>query len=323
MLMRHLSGLLGVIFLALVVVPIAEPQEQGAREKIRIAYGANSLLYLPTFVAKDLGFYAKNGLEAELIMVGVSAGLAALMSGDVDYFEPLGSTIRLAGKGGPVRAISASCASSFLVMAAQPQYKNFRELNGKIVGISFMGGGHHLYTKVLFRHFGIDPDRQAKIIPIGDQNLVYQALKIGRVDAAMVDAPFSVMLKREGFPILARVSDVVQIPSGGLGTTLRKINNNRPQVKRVLKAQLESLRYLRSNPQEVKKLMQKRFALNAQMAEDTYNFILGSFSLDGRIPREGVKALLDLEKENGAIPQSVTIDQVADFSLLEEVLKEW
>ena len=323
MLMRRLLELLEVIFLVLVSVPIAAPQEQGAREKIRIAYGANSLTYLETFVSKDRGFYAKNGFEAELIMVGPSVGLMALLSGDVDYFAPLGSVIRLAGKGGPVRAISASRPFSFLVMAAQPQYKNVRELNGKIVGVSFLGGGHHLYTKLLLRHFGIDPDRHAKIIPVGDQKLVYQALKIGRVDAVMVDPPFSVMLKREGFPILARVSDVVPIPAGGLGTTLRKINNNRSQVKRVLKADLESLRYLRSNPQEIKKLMQKRFALDTQMAEDTYNFVLGFFSLDGRIPREGIKVLLDLDKESGVIPHSVTVDQVADFSLVEEVLREW
>ncbi len=323
MLMRRLSGLLGVIFLVLVSVPVAEAQQLGSGEKIRIAYGANSLSFFVAFVAKDLGFYAKNGFEAELIMVGPSAGMAALLSGDVDYVELLTGTIRLAAKGGPVRAVSASRPVPFLVLVAQPQYKNVRELKGKIIGVSFIGGAHHLSTKRLLKHFGVDPDRQAKIIPIGDQNLVYQALKIGRVDAVMVDPPFSIMLKREGFPILTRVADILPIPSGGLGTTLQKIKNNRSQVKRVLKAQLESMKYLRSNPQEIKKLMQKRFALDAQMAEDTYNFVLDFFSLDGRIPREGIKTLLDLEKENGAIPQSVTIDQVADVSLVEEVLKEW
>ncbi len=321
MLMKRLLGL-GVTFLVLALVPIAEPQEQGAREKIRIAYGANSLSFFVAFVAKDMGFYAKNGFDAELIMVGPSAGMAALLSGDVDYVELLTGTIRLAAKGGPVRATSATVSALFLAMAAQTQYKNVKEMNGKIVGVSFLGGLHHLSAKRLVHHFGVDPDRQVKIIPIGDQNLLYQALKIGRVDAVMVDPPFSVMLKREGFPILARVSDVLPIPAGGLGTTLQKINNNRSQVKRVLKAELEALRYLRSSPQEAKKLMQKRFALDALMVEDTYNFVIGSYGADGRLPREGVKALLDLEKENRVIPQSVTVEQVVDFSLLEEVLKE-
>ena len=322
MLTRRLLGLLGVIFLALVLVPIAEPQQQGPREKIRITYGSNSLGFLIMFLAHDLGFYARNALEAELVMVGPSAGMAALLGGDADYVELLTGTIRLAAKGAPVRAVSATLPVLFLSMAAQPQYKDIREMNGKIIGVSNIGGLHHLSTKRLLQHFGIDPDRQAKIIGIGDQKLVYTALKIGRVDAVMVDPPFSVMLKREGFPILARVGDVFPLPAGGIGTTLRKINENRSQVKKVVRAELAALGSLRSNPQEVKKVIQKRFGLDAQMAEDTYNFLLGFFSLDGRIPREGVKALLDMEKESGAIPQSVTIDQVVDFSLVEEVVNE-
>jgi ABC-type nitrate/sulfonate/bicarbonate transport system substrate-binding protein len=322
MLIRHLSWLLGGIFLVLVSISATDAQQVGSGEKIRIAYGANSLSFFVAFVAKDAGFYAKNGFDAELIMVGPSPGMAALLSGYVDYVELLTGTIRLAAKGAPVRATSATVSALFLSMAAQPQYKSVRDLNGKIVGVSFLGGLHHLSAKRLVHHFGLEPDRQVKIIPIGDQNLLYQALKIGRVDAVMVDPPFSVMLKREGFPILARVADVLPIPAGGLGTTLQKINNNRSQVKRVLKAELEALRYLRSNPEEAKKLMQKRFAMDAQMAEDTYNFVIGSYGVDGRLPREGVKTLLDLEKENRVISQSVTVEQVVDFSLLDEVLKE-
>src|SRR5574341_563773 len=101
MLMRRLSELLGVLFLVLAMVPSAESQEPGARDKIRIAYGANSLPFFVAFMAKDMGFYTKNGFDAELIMVGPSAGMAALLSGDADYVELLTGTIRLAAKGGP------------------------------------------------------------------------------------------------------------------------------------------------------------------------------------------------------------------------------
>jgi len=319
---KRLLGILGVVLFTFVLIPIVQAQQQAGREKIRITYAANSLTFIVMYLAHDLGFYAQNGLEAELVMVGPSAGMAALLSGDADYVEMLTSAIRLAGKGGAVRAVSATLSAPFLSMAAQPQYKDVRELNGKVIGVSFLGGLHHLTTRKLLQHFGVEPERQAKIIPLGDQKLLYQALKIGRVDAVMVDPPFSVMLKREAFPILARVADSFPIPSGGIGATLRKINENRSQVKQVLRAELKALGSLRSDPQAVKKLMQKRFGLDAQMAEDTYTFILPSFSKDGRISRQGVERLLDMEKESGAIPKSVTVDQVVEFSLVEEVLKE-
>ena len=176
MFMKRLLGTLGIILLTLILIPIAEAQEQGARERIRIAYGANSISFLVMFLANDLGFYAQNRMEAELIMVGPSAGMAALLGGDIDYVELLSGTIRLAAKEGPVRAVSTT-QRILLSMVARSQYKEVKELNGKIVGVSFLGGLHQLSAKKLLQHFGVDPERQAKIIPIGDQKLLYQALK--------------------------------------------------------------------------------------------------------------------------------------------------
>lgn len=107
---------------------------------------------------------------------------------------------------------------------------------------------------------------------------MYEALRIGRVDAVIVDPPYSVMLKRGGFPVLAYLPDVFPLPAGGLGATLGKIKSDRAEVKRVLKGELTALRSLRSGPAAVKRVMQKRLALDAQMAEDTYNFMQGSFT---------------------------------------------
>ena len=38
-----------------------------AQDKIRITYANNSLSFLAAFIAKDRGFYLKNGLNAELV----------------------------------------------------------------------------------------------------------------------------------------------------------------------------------------------------------------------------------------------------------------
>jgi ABC-type nitrate/sulfonate/bicarbonate transport system substrate-binding protein len=175
---------------------------------------------------------------------------------------------------------------------------------------------------LLLQHFGIDPDREAKIIAIGDEKLMYEAIKVGRVDAVMVAPPFSVLLKRDGFPLLAHTAEILSIPFVGLSATVQKINQSRGQVKRVLKAELEALRYLRSNPRGTTEVIRKRFAMDEQMAVESYQVVVEAFSRDGRIPQQGVENLLDLERKGGLIPKSVTADQVVDFSLGEEALKE-
>jgi NitT/TauT family transport system substrate-binding protein len=320
--MRWFSALFAFLFFLSVLVPVSTAQEKGIVEKVRITHATNSLAFLVMFIAKDRGFYSKYGLEAELVQVRPGIAIAALLSGDADYAEVLGSAIRSAAKGAPIRAISTSIRAPFFSLAAQPQFKNVRELKGKSVGVTAIGGTNYISTRLLLQHFGVDPDREAKILPIGDEKLMYEAFKIGRVDAVMVAPPFSVVLKREGFPLLAHTAEVLSIPFVGLSATVQKINQNRPQAKRVLKAELEALRYLRSNPRGTIEVIRKRFAMDEQMAGESYQVVVEAFSRDGRIPRQGVENLLDLEKKGGFVPKSVTVDQVVDFSIGEEALKE-
>ena len=128
--MRRLSVLFGAITLLLVLGQTPQAQERVPVEKIRITYASNSLAFLVTFVAKDRGFYAKHGLETELVQVRPGIAIAALLSGDADYAEVLGSAIRSAAKGAPIRAISTSIRAPFFSLAAYPRFKNVEELEG-------------------------------------------------------------------------------------------------------------------------------------------------------------------------------------------------
>src|SRR5947199_4951228 len=84
----------------LLIVPVSSPgQEKPALERVRIAVATSSMAFLVPFVAKDRGLYLKNGAEVELIQMRPNVAMAALLSGDIDYVELIGSIIRSAAKG--------------------------------------------------------------------------------------------------------------------------------------------------------------------------------------------------------------------------------
>ncbi len=309
-------------FCVLVATPLSNAQEKGTTERIRITYATNSLAFLNMFVAKDRGFYAKHGLDSELVQVRPGIAIAALLSGDADYAEVLGSAIRSAAKGAPIRAISTSTQAPFFSLAAQAKFKSVKDLQGGSVGVTAIGGTNYISTRLVLQHYGLDPDRNVKIIPIGDEKLMFESLKIGRVDAVMVAPPYSIVLKRDGHPLLAHTADVLSIPFVGLSTTVQKISRSRAQVKRVLKAEIEALRYLRANPGGAIEVIRRRFAMDEAMARESYEVVIGAFSRDGRMSLSAVETLLGLEKKDGLIPQSVTADQVVDRALGEEAVKE-
>ena len=308
-----------LFFLFFALIPSLTVQ---AQENVRITYANNSLAFLISFIAKDRAFYAKNGLNAELVQVRPGVAIAALLSGDADYAEVLGSAIRSAAKGAPVRAVSTSVRAPFFSLVVHPDIKSVRDLKGRVIGVTSLGGTNQISTRLLLQHFGIDPDREVKMLAIGEEKFMYEALKVRRVDAIMVAPPFSVLLKREGFPLLAHTAQLVSIPFVGLSATMEKIRQNRSQVKRVLKAEVEALRYLRDNPAGSAEVIRKRFAMDEAMARESYSMVVDAFSKDGRVDAAGIENLLNLEKKGGTIANSVTVDQVVDLSVGEEVLKE-
>ena len=297
-------------------------QEKPSAEKIRITVATSSLAFLVPFVAKDRGFYLKTGSDVELIQMRPNIAMAALMSGDIDYVELIGSVIRSAARNLPVRAISTGIKAPFFSIVAQTKYKSIKDLKGTVIGVASIGGTNQISTRITLKQFGLDPDKDIKFLAIGDEKVMYDAFKFGRVESIAIAPPFSVQLKREGYPLLANTADHVVIPFSGLGATTERIKSNRAQVKRILRAEIEALRYIQTNAAETAEVIRKRFSMDEKLAWESYDVVVEAFSRDGRVPLEGVEILLGIEKAANQIPQNVTAEMVVDNTLVDETLKE-
>ena len=316
------SALTLFLILTILCAPAARAQEKTGTDKVRIAVATSSLAFLVPFVAKDRGLYLKHGSEVELIQMRPNIAMAALLGGDIDYAELIGSVIRSAARGLPVRAISTGIKAPFFSIVAQNKYKSMKDLKGAVMGLASIGGTNHISARLTLRQFGLDPDKDVKFLAIGDEKLMYDTFKFGRVDSVVVAPPFSVQLKREGFPLLAHTADYITIPFSGLGTTTERIKNNRPQVKRLLKAEIEALRFIHNNAAGTTEVIRKRFNMEEKLARESYDVVVNAFSRDGRVPLDGVDILLQIEKDAKQIPPTVTPQMVVEQSLLEEALKE-
>ena len=318
----HQWTLILVLAVSTLRTDLLSAQETPGAEKVRIAVATSSMAFLVPFVAKDRGFYLKQGSDVEIIQMRPNVAMAALISGDIDDVELIGSIIRSAAKGIPVRAISTSIKAPFFSFVAQNKFKAMKDLKGATIGITSIGGTNHVSTRLTLRQFGLDPEKDVKLLAIGDEKLMYDAFKIGRVDAIVVAPPFSVQLKREGFPLLANTADHVTIPFSGLGTTSERIKTNRAQIKKLLKAEIEALRFIHTNAAGTTDVIRKRFNMDEKLARESYDVVVNAFSRDGRVPLDGVDILLQIEKDAKQIPANITPQMVVDTSLMDETLKE-
>jgi ABC-type nitrate/sulfonate/bicarbonate transport system substrate-binding protein len=313
-------GLFVLAVLGLSAEPL--PAQEKGDDNVRIAIATHSLAFLVPFVAKDRGFYSKHGSDVELIQMRPNIAMAALLGGDIHYAELIGSVLRSAARGLPVRAVSTSIKAPFFTIIGQSKFKSLKELKGATIGLTSIGGTNHVSTRMTLRRFGLDPDKDVKFLAIGDEKVVYDAFKFGRVDCVVLAPPFSLQLKREGFPVLAQTADHVVIPFSGLGTTIDRIKGNRPQVKRLVKAEIEALQFIQGDAAGTTAVIRKRFGMEEIIARESYDAVVNSFSRDGRVPLEGVDVLLQIEKDAKQIPATTTPQMVVEPSLVEEALKE-
>jgi ABC-type nitrate/sulfonate/bicarbonate transport system substrate-binding protein len=96
-----------------------------------------------------------------------------------------------------VRAISISIKAPFFSIVGQNKFKNLKDLKGTVIGLTSIGGTNHVSTRMTLRQFGLDIDKDVKILAIGEEKLMVDTFKMGRVDAIVVAPPYSVQLKRE------------------------------------------------------------------------------------------------------------------------------
>jgi ABC-type nitrate/sulfonate/bicarbonate transport system substrate-binding protein len=114
----------------------------------------------------------------------------------------------------------------------------------------------------------------------------------------------------------------LNFPFSGLGSTLDKIGKNRAQVRKLLRGEIEALRFVRASPDGTTDVIRKRFKMDEKMARESYDVVVDAFSRDGRVPLKGVETLLGIEKAANQIPQNITAEMVVDNTLVDETLKE-
>ena len=313
------SGFAWILLLALFLIP-ASGLAQGT-EKIKIVYASRGLPFFSAFVAKEMNFYAKQGLEVELIQVAPRIAITALATNQVDYSMNIGSTLRAAMRGLPVRAVASSTVAPFFALVSKE--KNVQDLKGRLLGVTDPGGTNYQVTKLILQHYGLVPLKDVQLLTIGEEKLILDALIAGRIAGAAISPPWPFEAERHGFKILVKASDVAQFPFVGPSVNLDKIKTQREQIKKVIRAEIEALRFIRERRQESIDMIARLFKMDKEIAQKSYDFTASFFSKDARIQPEAVKRLIALEKESGNIKEDVDVLQVADLSLVEEVQRQF
>lgn len=306
-----LIGLVGVV-----------PELSIAADKIRISVTNFNMSFLPSGLAVRKGFFKEEGIEAEVIRMNANIAITALASGDTDYTMIFGSVVRAAIRGLPVKVVASLIDGSTHALITRPEFKSARDLKGKTLGIQAYGATDQVAATMMFKHFGVDAEKEIKVVALGPAAARLSALKEGVVEAAVMSPPADEEARKLGFNVLARAYELFSFPFVGLGTHTRKIKERPDEVKRTIKALIKANRFIRQNREGTIQTLADWGRTTPALAAAAYDSAFKVYNLDGSIPDEGLLAVIDQAVKETKLTRQVTAGEVADTTLLREAQKE-
>jgi NitT/TauT family transport system substrate-binding protein len=293
-----------------------------AVEKIRIGVPELNAQFAPLALAEKLGFFKEVGLQGEIIRINPTVALAALVSGELDYWTVIGNTVAAAIQGAPLRVLACYVPGSPSALISRAEFKSVPELKGKAVGLNTSGGALESIARLMFKHFGLDPDKEIKFLPLGTNERRFSAMKQGLTAATMGSPPLDFLGKKMGFVVLARAHELFSYPTSGVVASVKKIKEKPEEVKRVIKAGIKATRYIRQNRESTIQLMIEWSKTEKEMATAGYESVLKLFNDDGSVPEKGLLLVIEELKRLGKVEREISPNDVADLSILREAQKE-
>lgn len=307
------------------IAALTFPSEARAQtpQKAVITYSSRSIASIDLFIAQERGFFREEGLEPQLVQVRATAAIAAIVSGDVDALGSVGSAIRAIQRGAPVKTLAVSLRRPLFWLVSRPELKSFRDLKGKVIGTTTLGGSQHTAGIRMLRRAGLDPDKDVTVVLAGDVPTQLQALVSGSIQIGILSPP-TVILAREKYKmnVLANAMEEFTSLQNGLAVQDKTLKEHREFVKRILRARAKGGRYFQQNERGTAEVLAKVLSVDMPTALETYRISHAAFTTDGIPTDDEIREYLKMDAQILGLPEPMAAAKIFDFSLQREVNRE-
>lgn len=308
---RYVCGMF--LALSLALLPTSVMAQARKLQPLHIALANHSVTMMAIYVAKNLGIFESYGYDARVLVLEPRAALAALLAGELDFYTAIGSTGRAAMRGVPVRVGLVALNRPDFSLVASKEIASFEQLKGKVIGGYTPQGTVNVVLNEMMRRRGFKPD-DYKVINAGTARAA--ALSSGTVQVALLNSVETVRMVKQGFHVLARAGDMVEIPQSGLGMSTASIQSKREFLRPAVHAVLDAIRIIATQKERTLPVLMKQLALSREDASYIYDAIRKGWALDGKPTEAAMKLDFELSQRDMGLKELPRPEQIYDFSLL-------
>ena len=294
-------------------------------QPVRIAVGAASVASLPTWVAQDGGYFAREGVPAELIYIrGGPRTMSALVSGEVPFAQIYGGALLSSAlTGADVVIVAGLINQPFFSIVTTKGIDKPEDLRGKKIGISTFGSATDFALRLALKKWGIKADSEVSILQMRGVPEILPAMASGALHGGVMSPPTNMIAIRAGFKELAYLPQVgISFQHTTLATSRRYLERNRATAIKVLQAYRSAIERIKVDRAFTMKTLSKYMNTSDPVVlEYSYNTGLPLFRPVPYPTMEGIQAALDFLADKEPKAKQAQPKDFVDISLLQEIQK--
>ena len=318
-------NLIKALICAVIVAFICNPTGAWSQaKKIKVGYSSDAPGSLVTWLAREAGIFAKNGLDADLVRTRTTIGVMALLSGELDFIQASGpvvleSTLR----GSDLVYIAGGMATLDFIFVSQPEIKTAEMLKGGVVGLASIRGASLVATEFALQKLGLN-SKDVKFIVIGGTPERLISMRNKRLQATLLSPPTSIVAEKEGFNVLADVGALgLPFLHNGIAASRRFVRDNPDTARRYVKAQIEAVHLMKTDRKTSVAVLGKylRQTANKEILERSYELS----STDDKYSRKqypalpGIQTVLDAIADENPKAKAARPEQFVDTRFIKEL----
>ncbi len=313
--------ILCAVQLLVLTAPFASAQ--APLEKLRVAYTVISPTQLNVWTAKEAGFFAKHGLDVELVLlVGAPLAVTAMLAGETPIIHTGASAVIASNLNGSGAVLIAGSVNRFpYVLFVTDEIKRVEDLKGKKFGVSRIGSADNAAAQTVLDRYGLKTD-DVGYVTIGSVPARLAAMQSNTIQATLLQPPETLKAKEIGLrPLLDFTKIDVEWQQNGVAVTREYIKKKPDTIRRFMQAYVDAVHYNLTNPRGAQKILQKYLDIKDEKSlAESYNEIVLKLTRKVPYPTEkGIQLFLDQLKSTNPKAARAKPSDFIDTSFLKEL----
>jgi len=315
-----------LLWVVLVILSLANVSYGQERSRFPISVASKTLGFSPVWAAWKLGFFEREGLAVDLVLMrGAEKAAMALVGDSVNVAVGSADAFIAAVESNFNVAIVAGIINrpSFFIMAKK-NYRTFHDLRGAVIGVTNISSGPAVALRYVLKTKGIEYPRDYKLQPAGPDAERTMGLSSGRIDATPLAVPFNFVAEELGFNTVGSFLDVIPDYQVSVFAVNRAwAGKNRPQLIQFLRGMTLAMRWLFENRDPAVDFIAKELKLKPEYARRGYDFYKerGLWDSNTHINMAGMKTTIAIYNETSPPKPATVPERYIDQSFLAEALK--